>query len=65
MHVYMKKAFECWDLVNILHLVDDAVLKDVGLMPGNVIHLKQNLQQWWNSADTKHKRVSETPSLVQ
>jgi hypothetical protein len=27
--------------------------------------LKQNLQQWWNSADTKHKRVSETPSLVQ
>jgi hypothetical protein len=40
---------------DILHLVDDAVLKDVGFMPGDVIRLKQNLQQWWNSANAKRK----------
>ena len=43
---------------DILHLVDDAVLKDIGLTPGDVIRLKQNSQQWWNSVDTKRKWVS-------
>jgi hypothetical protein len=38
---------------DILHLVNDAVLKDVGFTPGDIIHLKQNSQQWWNSADAK------------
>jgi hypothetical protein len=38
---------------DILHLVDNAVLKDVGFTPGDIIRLKQNSQQWWNSADAK------------
>lgn len=50
---------------DILHLVEDGVLKDVGFTPGDVIRLKQNSQQWWNSADAKRKRVSHTPSPVQ
>jgi hypothetical protein len=50
---------------DILHLIKDGVLKDVRFMPGDVICLKQNLQQWWNSADAKHKWVSLMPSPVQ
>ena len=46
---------------DILHLVDDGVLKNVGFTPGDVIRLKQNLQQWWNSTDAKCKRTSPTP----
>lgn len=46
---------------DILHLVEDGVLKDVGFTPGDVIRLKQNSQQWWNSTDAKRKRVSHTP----
>jgi hypothetical protein len=38
---------------DILHLVENGVLKDIGSMPGDVIHLKQNSQQWWNSTDAK------------
>jgi hypothetical protein len=41
------------------------MLKDIGFTPGNVICLKQNSQQWWNSADTKYKQTSDTPSLTQ
>jgi hypothetical protein len=48
---------------DILHLVDDAVLKNVGFTPGDVIRLKQNSQQWWNSKDAKRKRANETPSV--
>jgi hypothetical protein len=53
---------------DILHLVDDGVLKDVGFTPGDVIRLKQNSQQWWNSADAKRKRArstSHTPPQAQ
>jgi hypothetical protein len=50
---------------NILHLVEDGVLKDVGFTPGDVIRLKQNSQQWWNSANAKRKWVCHTPSPVQ
>ena len=50
---------------DILYLIEDGVLKDMGLMPKNVIWLKQNLQQWWNSADAKRKRANHTPSPVQ
>ncbi len=46
---------------DILHLVDDGVLKNVGFTPGDVIRLKQNSQQWWNSTDAKRKRTSPTP----
>jgi hypothetical protein len=47
---------------DILYLVDNTVLKDVGFTPEDVICLKQNLQQWWNSADTKHKWTNQSPS---
>jgi hypothetical protein len=50
---------------DILHLVDDGVLKDVGFTPGDVIRLKQNSQQWWNSADAKRKRTNSTSHSVQ
>lgn len=50
---------------DILHLVDDSVLKDVGFTPGDVIRLKQNSQQWWNSADAKRKRANQSPPPVQ
>jgi hypothetical protein len=50
---------------DILHLVDDGVLKNVGFTPGDVIRLKQNSQQWWNSADAKRKRTNSSPPPVQ
>ena len=46
---------------DILRLVNDGVLKDVGFTPGDVIRLKQNSQQWWNSADAKCKWNSLMP----
>ena len=45
---------------DILHLIDNKVLKDVGFTPRDIIRLKQNLQQWWNSADTKRKWPSQS-----
>lgn len=48
---------------DILHLVEDSVLKDVGFTPGDVIRLKQNSQQWWNSADAKRKRSMSTSQM--
>jgi hypothetical protein len=50
---------------DILHLVEDAVLRDVGFTPGDVIRLKQSSQQWWNSADAKRKRVRHASPPVQ
>jgi len=47
---------------DILHLVEDEVLKNVGFTPRDVIRLKQNSQLWWNSADAKRKRTSHSPS---
>jgi hypothetical protein len=32
---------------DILYLVEDRVLKDVGFTPKYIIHLKQNSQQQW------------------
>lgn len=51
---------------DILHLVDDGVLKDIEFTFRDVICLKQNLQQWWNSGDTKCKWANQvSPSPVQ
>jgi hypothetical protein len=50
---------------DILHLVEDSVLRDVGFMIGNVICLKQSSQQWWNSAVAKHKQVNPVSLPVQ
>jgi hypothetical protein len=50
---------------NILHLVNNNALTNIGLTPGDVIHLKQNSQQWWNSVDAKHKQTqADQPPLV-
>jgi hypothetical protein len=47
---------------DILYLVNNGILKNVGFIPGDIIHLKQNSQQWWNSTDAKHKWTSPMPS---
>ena len=46
---------------DILHLVEDNVLKDIGFIPGDVIYLKQSVWQWW-STNAKHKQVSHITS---
>ncbi len=51
---------------DILHLVDDSSLKDIGIKPGDVICLKQNSLQWLNSFALKSKKddsASFTPSM--
>ncbi len=52
--------------LDILHLVDDSSLKDIGIKSGDVIRLKQNSLQWLNSFASKCKqdgRASFTPSM--
>jgi hypothetical protein len=49
---------------DILHLVDDGALKDIGVTPGDIIRLKQNSLLWWNSTSAKHKCDDRTPSPV-
>ena len=46
---------------DILHLVEDNVLKDIRFIPGDVIHPKQSVRQWW-STNAKRKRVSHMTS---
>jgi len=41
---------------DILHLVDNATLRGIGLSDGDVIRLKQNALQWWNLASESKKR---------
>ena len=47
---------------DILHLIDDFSLRDIGIKPGDVIHLKQNLLQWLNSFGLKCKQGDQAPS---
>ena len=46
---------------DILHLVEDNVLKDIEFIPGDMIHLKQSMWQWW-STNAKSKWVSHMTS---
>jgi hypothetical protein len=48
---------------DILHLVDDSDLKDIGIKPGDVIRLKQNSLQWLNSSASKRKQCDHMPSV--
>lgn len=41
---------------DILHCVPDAALEDLGLLPGDVIRLKEGVIAWWNGPDAKRKR---------
>ncbi|KAF9034956.1 hypothetical protein BDP27DRAFT_1245529, partial [Rhodocollybia butyracea] len=43
---------------DILALVDNKALTDIGIPEGDVIRLKQAAPLWWNSTDAKRKRVS-------
>lgn len=47
---------------DILHLVDDSSLKDIGIKPGDVIRLKQHSLQWLNSSASKRKQGDRAPS---
>ena len=47
---------------DILHLVDDTSLKDIGIKPGDVIRLKQHSLQWLNSLASKRKQGDCAPS---
>jgi hypothetical protein len=40
---------------DILHLVNNGALKDIGVTPGDIIRLKQNSLLWWNSTSAKRK----------
>ncbi len=46
---------------DILHLVNDGDLKDIGIKPGDVICLKQHSLQWLNSSASKCKQGDHTP----
>lgn len=41
---------------DILHRVPDSALEDLGLLPGDVIRLKEGVVAWWNGPDAKRKR---------
>lgn len=47
---------------DILHLVDDTSLKDIGIKAGDVIRLKQHSLQWLNSSASKRKHDDRAPS---
>jgi hypothetical protein len=47
---------------DILHLVDDKILGEMGIKPGDIIRLKQNSQSWWNNQGETQKRKDRTPS---
>jgi hypothetical protein len=41
---------------DILHLVEDRDLTDIGMKKGDVIRLKAGAQSWWNGPDARKKR---------
>jgi hypothetical protein len=43
---------------DILHRINQDALIDLGIMPGDAIHLQDNALKWWNSAAAKHKHAS-------
>ena len=62
MIIQYKQCFEEMGYApNILHLIDNSTLKDIGIKPGNVIHLKQNSLLWLNSFSSKHKQDNHMP----
>jgi hypothetical protein len=40
---------------DILPDVDDSAFMALGISVGNVLHLKNGSQKWWNGPDVKHK----------
>ena len=47
---------------DILHLVEDATLKDIGFSSGDVIRLKQSSSKWWNSSAVKRQHDDSASS---
>lgn len=46
---------------DILYLVSNKELADIGFSTGNIIHLKSSSQKWWNGPDAKHKHSLTRP----
>jgi hypothetical protein len=42
---------------DILHLVLDESLQNLGILPGDVIWMKGGSVAWWNSVDAKRKHL--------
>jgi hypothetical protein len=42
---------------NILHKVDNKALEDIGISPGNIIHLKDAVIPWYNGPSAKKWRI--------
>lgn len=49
--------------LDILHKVADSALKEIGIHPGDVIHLKDDTSAWWKGPDVERKRnaLDEAP----
>lgn len=42
---------------DIMHLLENTALEDIGMSKGDVLRMKAGAQQWWNGPDAKKKRV--------
>ncbi|KAJ7787718.1 hypothetical protein B0H14DRAFT_3579312 [Mycena olivaceomarginata] len=42
---------------DIMHLLDNQALEDIGINKGDVLRIKSGASQWWNGPDAKRKRV--------
>ena len=52
-----------WYGLDILPHVLDKALEEVGIYPGDVIHLKDGAITWWNGPDLRRKRVDEEQDI--
>jgi hypothetical protein len=43
---------------DILHRVGDKALEDIGITPGNIIHLKDAAIPWYNGPSAKKRRIT-------
>jgi hypothetical protein len=61
-HQYEEKLSAMGFGPDILHVVDDKVLTDIGISLGDTIRIKQHSLTWWNNMATKCKFGDRTPS---
>ncbi|KAJ6600692.1 hypothetical protein B0H10DRAFT_1824555 [Mycena sp. CBHHK59/15] len=47
---------------DIMHLLDNKALEDIGMNKGDVLRIKTGAPQWWNGPDAKRKRVDSNNS---
>ncbi|KAJ7903197.1 hypothetical protein B0H13DRAFT_1538086, partial [Mycena leptocephala] len=46
---------------DILHMLPDQDLMDIGMNKGDAIRLKAGAQEWWKGPDAKKKHIDATP----